>query len=93
MSCDCEKDNYFSLAEATKSISKVVTSAVKVVTIENYNPFVPKSESERRLEICRNCELHTMTLNKLRCKICGCFLGAKTTLKDQSCPHPDGPKW
>jgi hypothetical protein len=71
----------------------VVTSAVKIATTENYNPFVAKEEAERRLEICRNCELHTTTLNKLRCKICGCFLGAKTLLKDQYCPHPDGKKW
>jgi len=93
MGCDCEKNDKFSFAAAVKSVSNVVTSAVKVVTVKDYNPFVTKAESEERLNICRNCEMHITTLGKSRCKICGCFLGAKTILKDQSCPHPAGQKW
>lgn len=95
MGCNCDKHKggNFSIVEAAKSISRAVSSAVKTVSNGNYNPLVSEETKRKRLDICTNCEMHTYFLNKLRCTVCGCFLQAKTSLKDQVCPHPDGPKW
>jgi hypothetical protein len=43
-----------------------------------------------RMEICRGCE-HYRAMTK-QCMVCGCFMPAKTSFKDQECPL-DPPKW
>jgi len=40
--------------------------------------------SEERMEICRTCEFYNERTTQ--CKKCGCFMAAKTLLKDSSCP-------
>lgn len=92
MSCNCEGNN-FSLVEFAKSAGRVVKTGLKMAFVLDYDPLVSKEIQEKRLELCRNCDKHTVTLEKLRCTVCTCFLQAKTSLKDQECPHPDGPKW
>lgn len=42
-----------------------------------------KEVIEKRLDQCRQCE-HRMTRD--RCKLCGCFLFAKTGLEAEKCP-------
>lgn len=49
--------------------------------------FVSEAEKERRLSICRACEHFSPTL--VQCGICGCFLEAKTRLKNYHCAMPD----
>ena len=94
MGCNCnEKKGNFSAKASVISTSRIVTSAVKSFVLENYDPMVSEEIREQRLKICENCENYTLTLNKPRCSICGCFLRAKTSLRDQACPHPEGPKW
>lgn len=93
MGCNCEKNQNFSFREALKSTSRVANSAVKTFTLKDYQPLVSKEISQQRMIICKNCEYYTTLLKKSRCSICGCFLKAKTSLKDQRCPHPEGPKW
>jgi hypothetical protein len=29
----------------------------------------------------------------LKCELCGCPISAKTRSVDETCPHPQGPKW
>jgi hypothetical protein len=93
MGCNCNEKKGFSLVEAATSIGSVVTSAVKTFTLKDYNPMTSPEVQAMRLNLCQECDYHTTVLNKSRCSICGCFLKAKTSLKDQSCPHPEGPKW
>ena len=97
MSCNCENDkrkrNDFSIAKAISSGSTAIMSAVKAFSLKDYNPMASKEVADDRMRICRECDNHILTLGKSRCNICGCFLKAKTSLKDQSCPHPEGPKW
>lgn len=48
---------------------------------------VPKEEHDRRMEICKNCPQYWVNgLNVSRCKMCGCFLEAKTRFAGQHCP-------
>lgn len=86
--CNNNKKGFFdnSLLDAGKSI-------VKYITDDSYDAFVSESEKESRMKICHECEQFDIFLNLKRCKICLCFLDAKTKLKDQSCPHPTGNKW
>lgn len=42
-----------------------------------------KDEATRRLNICDKCEFFTKAK---RCNQCGCFMVAKTKLKDATCP-------
>jgi hypothetical protein len=37
---------------------------------------------DKRLQTCAGCEYHT----GLRCRVCGCFTGAKAALAHEECP-------
>jgi hypothetical protein len=41
--------------------------------------------SETRLPVCMHCQHRNKHLNV--CNECGCFLPAKTRVKDEQCPH------
>ena len=43
-----------------------------------------------RMDICRSCE-HFNNIVKT-CKLCGCFMPAKTNFKEQRCPD-NPPRW
>lgn len=45
---------------------------------------------KERMDICRSCENFLKIMRV--CKICGCFMPAKTGLSDEKCPA-DPPKW
>lgn len=49
--------------------------------------FVPEIEKTRRMDLCRACEHFNPTF--VQCKICGCFLEAKTRLQGFHCALPD----
>lgn len=59
------------------------------------SPMCDDNQLQSRLEICQSCE----QFDGWHCRVCGCFCGAgqtyfnKLAWADQSCPHPDGPKW
>lgn len=45
---------------------------------------VSEAVQEERYSICQSCpNLHEATN---RCKLCGCFMGVKTWMKNQKCP-------
>lgn len=46
--------------------------------------FVTKTKAKERQAICNQCEAKNKKLNV--CTICGCYLPAKTKLKESSCP-------
>ena len=46
--------------------------------------FVEEETSKARLDICNSCEFLTKTIS--RCEKCGCFMIAKTKLKNARCP-------
>ncbi|MHB0955444.1 MAG: tetratricopeptide repeat protein [Pirellulaceae bacterium] len=58
---------------ATRSMVKFASSGFKTIS---------RDTRDDRLDVCRKCEQHT----GLRCKICGCFTGAKTWLRHEECP-------
>ncbi len=58
---------------ATKSMTQFAGSGFKTTAPE---------VRRQRLQTCASCEHHT----GLRCKICGCFTGAKSKLLHESCP-------
>lgn len=49
--------------------------------------FVSDIEKTRRMNLCRECEHFNPTF--IQCKICGCFLEAKTRLQAFHCALPD----
>jgi hypothetical protein len=56
--------------------------------------FVSEEEKDVRMTICRGCEHFNETL--VQCGICGCFLEAKTRLKNFHCALDqigEVPKW
>ncbi len=75
-----------SLVDAGKSV-------IKHFTDPTYNAFVDDETKKIRLETCNSCEESDTFMGLSRCKICLCFLDAKTALVDQDCPHPNGSKW
>lgn len=63
-----------SFLERMKKAKEAVEGAVALATTE---------EAEARMAICKACPL-LRPMN--RCKECGCFMDAKTKLKNVSCP-------
>ena len=56
--------------------------------------FVSETEKETRMTLCRECEHFNETF--VQCGICGCFLEAKTRLKNFHCALDQigqEPKW
>lgn len=49
--------------------------------------FVPEIEKTRRMDLCKACEHFNPTF--VQCKICSCFLEAKTRLQGFHCALPD----
>lgn len=44
--------------------------------------------SQQRMEQCRKCkDIVYLTKTVTECSICGCFLDAKTRVKEESCPQ------
>ena len=59
--------------------------------IESLDEEVKVSENEyhKRLEVCDGCDALTNGV----CKLCGCFVMARSAKKNQYCPYPQQPKW
>jgi hypothetical protein len=89
--CGCNEDQKKGFFD--KSLVKLGKSLVKYVTDPSYSAFVEREESDRRMKICQGCENFVSSDAGPKCGICKCFLGAKTRLVDQECPHPKGSKW
>jgi len=95
MGCNCNEYETFSFG-STASASPVASGIMPITSISHgtHNPFVSTELQEERLKICKECSFHTSMLNKDRCTVGeGSFLKARTSLKDQNCPHPEGSKW
>lgn len=88
MSC-CGKKR----ANITDSLIQAGRSVIKHFTNPKYDAFVSESVKEERLKVCDSCEEQELFFGKKRCKICLCFLDAKASLIDQTCPNPNGDKW
>ena len=58
---------------ATRSMAKFAAAGFK---------SIHRDERDKRLDICHDCEHYT----GIRCKICGCFVAAKTWLRHEACP-------
>lgn len=76
----------YSIVEAGKSI-------IRHFTDPTYDAFTNEEEKKMRLEACSSCENFDTFMGKKQCKICLCFLDAKASLVDQTCPHPQGDRW
>jgi hypothetical protein len=91
MSC-CEDKNkkkpftQFSIVEAG-------TSVIRHFVDPTYNAFADKDIKNKRIKTCDSCENIEEFFSKKRCKICLCFIEAKASLIDQTCPHPEGDRW
>jgi hypothetical protein len=91
MSC-CEENKkskpftQYSIVEAGKSV-------IRHFVDPTYNAFAEEDEKNTRIKTCNSCENMEVFFGKKRCKVCLCFIEAKASLIDQTCPHPNGDKW
>lgn len=79
--CGCGQNNQPN--ESNSGVSELINKV-----------FVPSSEYETRMAICKTCEHFESIL--ARCKICGCFMEAKTRLRGMHCALDqigEEPKW
>jgi hypothetical protein len=76
----------YSIIDAGKSV-------IRHFVDSKYDAFSPEDEKNKRVKACESCENMELFFGKKRCKICLCFIEAKASLIDQTCPHPKGNKW
>lgn len=96
MGCNCQTDkksSTFSIKEAVRSSTIAVSSIAKGIMIPQYDVFVSDEIKNARLDACKSCENLIMTLGKIRCGVCGCFMAGKAAMREMNCPHPEGSKW
>lgn len=86
--CNCNK-SYSPLQNLVNATGDVIKGFVD----NKFDPYVTSDIKQKRLNICKDCDKLTSFLGKDQCSICYCFIEPKTSLINQSCPHPDGPKW
>jgi len=58
-----------------------------VTPLDMLNPKTIKTSDEKqkaRFSLCLSCE--NLTKHTHQCKLCGCFMSAKTKLEDAKCP-------
>jgi hypothetical protein len=64
--------------------------AVTPLDLLSSDNYTDKERRDKRLEICKGC--HRFFKLTYSCKECGCFMAAKTWLKQAECPlHKWGP--
>ena len=90
MSC-CNNDN--KPMTTTYSLMKAGSSIIKHYLNPTYNAYASEETKNERILVCKDCELLTSFMGKQQCKACKCFIELKTSLVDQTCPHPKGNKW
>lgn len=73
------------ILERMKQIADIANQKAEEAFKKNVNEvFVPDHIAEERYNICLSCEkLYKPTKS---CKLCGCFMFAKTKLAKQECP-------
>ena len=62
-----------------KSLFTIAANAAKGV-----DQSVPEAVAKQRQDICNGCDKRIKLTNQ--CKECGCFLAAKTKIKQEKCP-------
>lgn len=72
--------------KTTKTIAEKGVNLSKSVVKHGLNGFknVSKEAQQRRLDICRGCELYNA--ENTSCNECGCYLNVKTSWASESCP-------
>jgi hypothetical protein len=71
------------LLQRLKSLSETVTDSFNDLS-KGKGVFVSENVSSARMSICHSCDdFNTKTT---QCRKCGCFMSAKTRLKQGSCP-------
>jgi len=90
MSCCPDKKNKpfteYSLVKATRSVIKHFTNST-------YDAFVDDEVKKMRMEACNGCDQLREVFGLKNCKVCDCFVDAKSSLVEMDCEHPDGSKW
>jgi len=76
---------------------KIVHGAIGLAKAALHVELADAKVIAERREICRQCDHSEKRLfaNRVlisRCRVCGCFIAAKTSLKSESCPLSP-PKW
>ena len=70
--------------EQGKNLAKFTFEVVKDTISLSKPLFVPKNIEKERLDICNACEYYMEKYK--RCKMCGCFMEAKTKFSTSECP-------
>lgn len=78
---ECKTCTWGVVKNAASAGLRIVNKAIEGSTL-----FVTKEIVDQRRSICDGCEFKS----SLRCKLCGCFIAAKTKLATEKCPKE---KW
>lgn len=73
------------LKSGAKSLFTIAMNAAKGV-----DQSVPEEVKKHRMDLCNSCPNKLITGN---CKLCGCFVSAKTSYRQEACPDGKWGKW
>lgn len=84
-----ELNDWEKFKQDSQKYAESVASSVRAVKPWDFlNPnteYVSKEEANNRLDICKSCPF--LIKATVQCKKCGCFMKAKTKLKQATCPE------
>lgn len=77
-----------SITEVKTKAKKAAETATNVIkhAAETGQILAETEIAKKRKNICENCSHLTGSGHAQRCKLCGCFIGLKTSLAGASCP-------
>lgn len=76
--------NFVQAAETATKISDEAADAVSPFDLLHSSNYTTKQIRSKRFDICKGCDRLFQPTKS--CKECGCFMAAKTWLKDADCP-------
>lgn len=75
MGCGCEKNK-----KTTNKVKNIVQGWMNLLS----NKYINDEYVKQRAKICFNCKLKN---ELIFCKVCGCYIPAKITVKSEECPN------
>lgn len=84
MGCNCKRARRKARESKSYNVLNAASDVLKNVFGIGEAPFVSDDIAQQRLQSCLECEKLVRVTKQ--CRLCGCFVAAKTKMRSASCP-------
>lgn len=84
MGCNCKRARRKARESKSYNVLNAASDVLKSALGIDDDVFAPKDIAQSRLQSCLECEKFVRVTKQ--CRLCGCFVAAKTKMRSASCP-------